>query len=104
MGEILFVLKTFLVTCLVVFCFQFKLGDKTVDQKINSFLQDGQLLGHLEDISSGATRLTASTYNSIKEGKIKSPLSKIEEAEEVKKAYEESEKLKREQLEAIEEL
>ncbi len=102
MGEILFVLKSFLITCVVVFCLQFKIGNQTADQKLNQFLQKGTLTGYLKDASEGATRLTASTYNTLKEGKLKLPfMDKLESAEEAKKNLEEQEQKMREQVEEI---
>lgn len=102
MGEILFVLKSFLITCVVVFCLQFKIGNQTADQKLNQFLQNGTLTGYLKDASEGATRLTASTYNTVKEGKLKVPfVDKIEQAEQAKNAFEEQEQKMRDQAEEI---
>lgn len=103
MGEVLFVLKSFVITCVVVYCLQFKIGNQTADQKLNQFLQNGTLTNFLKDASEGATRLTASTYNSVKDGKLKVPLlDKIDEAENVKKTFEEQEQKMRDAAEAIE--
>ena len=103
MDEIKFVLKTFLITCAVVYGMQFKLGDQTADEKLNIFLQKGALTQILRDASQGATRLTASAYNQAKEGNLKNPFGKIAETENAKKKFEDREKENRKRLEELEE-
>lgn len=88
MGEFLFVLKSFLITCVVVYCFQYKIGDKTMDERVNEFLQKGALTKHLKDVGDGATRITASAYNSVKEGEIAIPFKAIQQAEKAKEEFE----------------
>lgn len=93
MAEVGFVIKSFIVTCVVVFCLQFKMGAKTGDQWLNDFLQKGVLTRFLKDSGEGATRLTASMYNSVKEGNITSPFSKVEATQNVKEEFEKNENL-----------
>ncbi len=104
MPEILFVIKSFLITCVVVYCFQFKWGEETIDQKVNNFLQKGTLTHLLKDVGQGATRLTASTYNEVSEGKFKLRFGQesIEKAEQAKQQAEEYEEKILEKLESIE--
>lgn len=76
MDEIKFVIKTFCVTALVVFFLQFKVGEKSADAHINDFLQGSRLISWIRDMGNGAVRMTASTYNTVKErdlSKIKLP-------------------------------
>ena len=88
MGEFLFVLKSFFITCVVVYCFQYKIGDKSIDERVNEFLQQGALTRYIKEAGEGATRITASTYNSVKEGDIKLPFQAIQKAEEAKEEFE----------------
>jgi hypothetical protein len=69
MDEIKFVIKSFLFTALLVFCLQFKVGEKTADKHINDFLQGSRLISWMRDMGTGAVRMTASTYNAAKEQK-----------------------------------
>ncbi len=101
MDEVKFVFKTFLITCVVVYAMQFKIGEQTADQKLNDFLQKGALTQILRDASQGATRLTASAYNQAKDGNFKNPFANISEAENVKKKYEEREKENKSRLDEI---
>ncbi|MBY0386029.1 hypothetical protein K2X05_12800 [bacterium] len=89
MAEFMFVLKSFLITCVVVYCFQYKIGDKTTDERVNEFLQKGALTKYIKEAGDGATRITASTYNSVKEGDIKLPFQAIQKAEKAKEEFEE---------------
>lgn len=84
MAEILFVIKSFVITCVVVFCLQMKVGDQTLDHKLNDFLQKGKLTSILRDAGHGATRLTASAYNSAKEGDLALPFKAMKQAEQAK--------------------
>lgn len=88
MGEVFFVLKSFLITCVVVYCLQFKIGEQTADERLNQFLQKGALTSFIKDATTGATRITASTYNAVKEGQIKMPFGAEEQAEAAKKELE----------------
>lgn len=88
MGELMFVLKSFLITCVVVYCFQYKIGDKTTDERVNEFLQKGALTRYIKEAGDGATRITASTYNAVKEGQIKTPFTAIHDAETAKEEFE----------------
>ncbi len=102
MAEILFVLKSFLVTCVVVYCLQFKIGDQTADEKLNQFLQKGALTSFLKDATQGATRITASTYNAVKEGQIKMPFDAVQQAEDAKQEFEEARETMNKKVEEIE--
>lgn len=84
MAEVFFVIKCFVITCVVVFCLQMKVGDQTLDHQLNHFLQKGRLTSILKDAGAGATRLTASAYNSAKEGDLKLPFQAIKNAEKAK--------------------
>ena len=84
MAEVFFVLKSFLITCVVVFCLQMKVGEQTLDYKLNEFLQKGQLTSILRDAGQGATRLTASAYNTAKESDLKLPFQAMKQAEKAK--------------------
>ncbi len=84
MAEVFFVIKSFLITCVVVFCLQMKVGEQTLDHKLNEFLQKGQLTSILRDAGQGATRLTASAYNSAKESDLKLPFQAMKQAEKAK--------------------
>ena len=102
MGEVLFVLKSFLITCVVVYCLQFKIGHQTADERLNHFLQKGALTSFLKDASEGATRITASTYNAVKDGQIKMPYEAIEQAEEVKQELDDARETMLQKAEEIE--
>jgi hypothetical protein len=84
MAEFLFVLKSFVITCVVVFCLQMKIGEQTLDHRLNQFLQKGQLTSLLRDAGQGATRLTASAYNSAKESDLKLPFQAMKGVEKAK--------------------
>lgn len=101
MDEVKFIFKIFLITCVVVYAMQFKIGDQTADQKLNDFLQKGALTQILRDASQGATRLTASAYNQAKDGNFQNPFSKLEEVENANKKFNEREKENHRQLEEI---
>lgn len=90
MGEVLFVLKSFLITCAVVYCLQFKIGNQTADEKLNQFLQKGALTHFLKDATAGATRITASTYNAVKDGEIAMPFKAVKQAEDAKQELEDA--------------
>ena len=101
MAEFLFVLKSFLITCVLVFCLQMKVGDQTLDHRLNDFLQKGQLTSILRDAGEGATRLTASAYNSAKEGDLKLPFQAIKNAEQAKEAMEQRQQEVQDELEEV---
>lgn len=61
-----------------------KVGEQTLDHKLNEFLQKGQLTSILRDAGQGATRLTASAYNSAKESDLKLPFQAMKQAEKAK--------------------
>ncbi len=101
MAEILFVIKSFVITCVVVFCLQMKVGEQTLDHKLNQFLQKGQLTSILRDAGTGATRLTASAYNTAKESDLKLPFQAMKTAEQAKENLQKREEAVREQLDEI---
>ncbi len=101
MAEFLFVLKSFVITCLIVFCLQMKIGEQTLDHRLNQFLQKGQLTSILRDAGEGATRLTASAYNSAKESDLRLPFQAMKNVEQAKDNMQKRQKKVQEQLEEI---
>lgn len=65
MDEIGFVLKSFLVTCFLVYGLQMPVGGATLETHIQGIIKDRRFTGWMQDMGTGATRMTASTYDKV---------------------------------------
>lgn len=65
MAEFGFVLKTFIISCIFVFCLQYKVDGVSAESKIFELLHSSRATAWLKMTGEGAVRLTASTINKV---------------------------------------
>lgn len=53
MQELFFVLKTLVITCLVIFAMQFKVGENTIETQANHFLKSSSVALYMRDAAHG---------------------------------------------------
>lgn len=56
MQELLFVIKSLLFTCLIVFAMQFKVGDTTLESRANTFITNSSFSLFLQQSAHGAVK------------------------------------------------
>ena len=65
MGEIFFVIKTFVITLVVVLLLQIKIGPQTIDEKIHASIQASQLAAPLEETVKGGVLMLEHGYRKL---------------------------------------
>lgn len=56
MQELMFALKTFALTALIIFAMQFKMGERTIESHTNQFITESRFSLFVQDVAKGAVK------------------------------------------------
>lgn len=65
MAELNFVFKCFVMSCVLVFALQYKVGGRSLDSTMYASLRNSKMSGWLQDMGTGAVRLSSLGYESL---------------------------------------
>jgi len=65
MGEVFFVIKTFIITFVFVLILQVKIGEQTLDQRIHTSIQASKLVAPIEETVRGGVLFIEHSYHKV---------------------------------------
>jgi hypothetical protein len=66
MGEVFFVLKTMVITIVVVMILQIKIGSSTIEQKSLTWIHESVVVESLRGVADGAVKIFSKGFNSVR--------------------------------------
>jgi hypothetical protein len=66
MGEVFFVLKTMVITIVVVMILQIKIGSSTIEQKSMTWIHESVVVESLRGVADGAVKIFSKGFNSVR--------------------------------------
>jgi hypothetical protein len=75
MAEFTFVVKTFFISCLFLLAMQYKVKGVSAESQIFAMIKDNRVSGWLNDVGTGAVRVTASVADKVLPESIKQSMN-----------------------------
>ena len=69
MGDLIFILKSFLLTGIVVVLLQVKIGDRTFEERAMIWIQTSSMVRPLHDVASGGVEMIGDIWKSFSGGR-----------------------------------
>jgi ABC-type molybdate transport system substrate-binding protein len=67
MGEVVFVIKSLIMTIVVIVCLQIRVGQQTVEGHAMNWIHNSAISQHLQDVAEGAVKLAVEGKKAVVE-------------------------------------